>query len=217
MGSIEPTDKVRETCLSLLRGAQAYLKAPQPPVSHAWDSFYAVYDVLIRRLVIAQGIPRCDVDDCVQEVWSEVSIRLSEFNRPADRPGLRAWLYALVRSKATNIFRRKARHSAESLHEQITAGNEPRDRDVDPAAVFERRWERAVLDKIVAQLREDLSPTNRRILQLRLIERRSVEEVAAELQVPSAVIHARQHRILKRLKASAATHEHRPTADSTSC
>jgi hypothetical protein len=66
MDSIEPTDKVRETCLSLLRGAQAYLKAPKDPVSHAWDGFYAVYDELIRRFVIAQGIPRCDVDDCVQ-------------------------------------------------------------------------------------------------------------------------------------------------------
>jgi RNA polymerase sigma factor (sigma-70 family) len=135
-----------------------------------------------------------------------VAIRLSEFNRPVDRPGLRAWLYALVRSKATNVFRRKARHSAESLDERISAGHEPRDSDADPATVFERRWERAVLDKIVAQLRDDLSPTNRRILQLRLLERRNVEEVAAELNVPSAVIHARQHRILKRLKASVASH-----------
>lgn len=217
MESIEPTDKVRETCLSLLRDAQAYLKAPREHVSPAWDSFYAVYDVLIRRFVIAQGIPRCDVDDCVQEVWREVAIRLSEFNRPVDRPGLRAWLYALVRSKATNIFRRKARHSAESLDERIGAGHEPRDSDADPAAVFERRWERAVLDRIVVQLREDLSPTNRRILQLRLIERRSVDEVAAELNVPSAVIHARQHRILKRLKAGVASHAHHSTVDSASC
>jgi RNA polymerase sigma-70 factor (ECF subfamily) len=216
MDSIEPTDKVRETCLSLLRGAQAYLKAPKDPVSHAWDGFYAVYDELIRRFVIAQGIPRCDVDDCVQEVWREVAVRLAEFNRPVDRPGLRAWLYALVRSKATNIFRKRARHSAESLDERISAGHEPRDSDADPAAVYERRWERAVLDKFVAQLREDLSPTNRRILQLRLIERRSVDEVSAELNVPAAVIHARQHRILKRLKSGVAGHARCSKADSTS-
>jgi len=216
MDSIEHADKVRETCVSLLRGAQAYLKAPREHVSAAWDSFYALYDVLIRRFVIAHGVPRCDVDDCVQEVWREVAVRLAGFNRPSDRPGLRAWLYALVRSKATNVFRRKARQSAESLDDRISAGHEPRDSGADPAAAFERRWERAVLDKIVDQLREDLSPTNGRILQLRLIERRSVDDVAAELNVPAAVIHARQHRILKRLKSGVASHAHRSRADSAS-
>src|SRR5687767_10963768 len=108
MDSTERADKVRETSLSLLRAAQVYLKTPEQPASRAWDSFYELYDELIRRFVIAQGVPRCDVDDCVQEVWREVAVRLAAFDRPVDRPGLRAWLYALVRSKATNVFRKKA-------------------------------------------------------------------------------------------------------------
>ncbi len=206
MDSTERADKVRETSLSLLRAAQVYLKTAEQPAARAWDSFYELYDELIRRFVIAQGIPRCDVDDCVQEVWREVAVRLGAFNRPIDRPGLRAWLYALVRSKATNVFRKKARHSAESLDDRISAGHEPDDSQADPAAVYERRWERVMLDRIVDQVREDLSPTNCRILQLRLIERRSVEEVAAELNVSPEVIHARQHRILKKLKSNVASY-----------
>ena len=115
-------------------------------------------------------------------------------------------LITLVRSKATNVFRKKARHSAESLDDLISAGHEPDDSQADPAAVYEKRWERAVLDRIVDEVREDLSPANCRILQLRLIERRSVEEVAAELNVSAEVIHARQHRILKKLKSNVASY-----------
>jgi len=105
----------RETYVSLLQDAQAYLKllledkAPNSLLVAAWENFYHVYDDLIRRFVVAHEVPHADVDDCVQEVWSEVAARLIEFDRPADRPGLRAWLYVLVRSKAMDIFRSKAR------------------------------------------------------------------------------------------------------------
>ena len=104
MQTIQANHNVHETCLPMLRGAQTYLKAlvndmaPDSLVAEAWDDFYRVYDDLIRRFVVAQGVPRSDVDDCVQDVWGEVAARLAEFNRPADRPGLRAWLFTLVRA-----------------------------------------------------------------------------------------------------------------------
>ena len=71
-----------ETSLPLLMGAQAYLKlllnnkVPDSLLAAAWENFYRVYDDLIRRFVIAQGVPHSDVDDCVQEVWMAVAPRL---------------------------------------------------------------------------------------------------------------------------------------------
>ena len=100
----------RDTYLPLLQDAQAYLKmlledrVPDSLLAVAWENFYSVYDDLIRRFVVAQGVPHSDVDDCVQEVWSEVATRLFEFDRPADRPGLRAWLYALVRISSSGRY-----------------------------------------------------------------------------------------------------------------
>jgi RNA polymerase sigma factor (sigma-70 family) len=202
---------VHETCVPMLRGAQSYLKAlvndtaPDSLVSSAWDDFYRVYDDLIRRFAIAQGVPRSDVDDCVQDVWSEVAARLAKFDRPADRPGLRSWLFALVRSKATNLFRKKARQPQESLDERIGAGYEPGDAQDDPAMLFEHRWEQAVLDSMVAQLHEELSSTNSRILRMRLIEGSRVEDVAGELNLAPEQVYARQHRILKKLRARVAS------------
>jgi RNA polymerase sigma factor (sigma-70 family) len=210
MQTLQTNHNVHETCLSLLRGAQSYLKAlvndmaPDSLISSAWDDFYRVYDDLIRHFVVAQGVPSSDVDDCVQDVWSEVAARLSKFDRPADRPGLRAWLFALVRSKATNAFRKRARQPSESLDERIDAGHEPGDAQDDPAMLFEQRWERAVLDSMLAQLHEELSPTNSRILRMRVFEGSRVEDVAGELNMAPEQVYARQHRILKKLRARVA-------------
>lgn len=199
-----------ETCLETLHGAQEYVKsllecrAPDSLLSVAWERFYAVYDDLIRRFVARQGVPHADVDDCVQDVWSEVAMRLAEFDRPADRPGLRAWLYAVVRSKATNLFRRGARKPAVSLDQRRQSGQEPRDPQPGPAARCELEWKQAVLESVIAQLRQDLPPVSSRLLQIRLVEQRSVAEAAEELHLTPDQIYARQHRIMKELRARVA-------------
>ena len=200
----------RETYLPLLQDTQAYLKflledmVPNSVLVVAWENFYRLYDDLIRRFVIAQGVPHSDVDDCVQEVWSEVTKGLIKFDRPADRPGLRAWLYALVRSKATDAFRSKTRRPTSSLDQSMMAGHEPGDPQPDPATLYDQQWEQAILDSIVSQLREEVSPTNSRILQMRLIDRRSAEDVASELNLEPQQVHARQHRMMKKLRARVA-------------
>jgi len=196
----------RETYLPLLQDAKSYLKfllenkVPDSLLTLSWESFFQVYDDLIRRFAIAQGVPPSDVDDCVQEVWSEVTTRLFDFDRPVDRPGLRAWLYSLVRSKATDLFRGRGRRPAVSLDQLRDAGHEEKDTQEDPASLYEQHWERAVLETNICQLQEEVSPTNARILQMRLIDRRSVADVAAELNLSPEQVYARQHRMLKDLR-----------------
>src|SRR5690606_17413721 len=101
-----------ETYQPLLHDVQHYLRAllssqqADTILSEAWTEFYRVYSELIRRYVISRGVRNADVDDCVQEVWCAVATRLAEFEHPGNRPGLRAWLYALVRSKTTDLVRK---------------------------------------------------------------------------------------------------------------
>jgi RNA polymerase sigma factor (sigma-70 family) len=113
-------------------------------------------------------------------------------------------LYTVVRSKATNVYRKRTRQPQASLQEMIEGGNEPGDTESDPAVLCEDQWEKVVLDTVFDQLREQLSPSNARVMQLRLVEHRSVAEVAAELKMTPAIVHARQHRIMKKLQARVA-------------
>jgi RNA polymerase sigma factor (sigma-70 family) len=196
-----------DTHVPLLWSTQRYLqsllerKAADSVVTAAWQDFYRVYDELIRRFVIAHGVRSADVDDCVQDVWSEVATRLVHFRRPGDRPGLRAWLYTVVRSKATDLRRRNARHCARSLDDAIEAGDEPCGNESQPADVYQRQWEKALLWTVLAELRSEVSDRNFRVLHMRLIEGRGVAEVATVLGLTSENVWYRQHRMLGKLRA----------------
>ncbi len=200
------------TCVPLLQQTQAYLQtllrrqAPDSVLAEAWQEFYRVYNKLIRRFAVARGMRHADVDDCVQEVCNAVAAKLTDFKRPEDRPGLRAWLYTLVRSKATDLIRRKGRHAARRLGHQSQAAGEPRGKEPDPADLFERQWESAMLQTALDELRTEVSELNHRVPQMRLLEARGVAEVAAELDIPLAQVRYRQHRTLKKLRARMAVY-----------
>ncbi len=208
----DDNDHEPETPLSLLHDAQAYLQrllrrqAPDSVLSEAWEEFYRVYNELIRRFVIARGMRHADVDDCLQEVWGAVAKKLVDFERPKGRPGLRAWLYTLVRNKATDLIHRKARQPAKSLGQQSQAPAEPPGNDPDPADVYERQWESAMLQTAIEELRTEISELNYRVLQMRLLEARDVADVAQALDIPLAQVRYRQHRMLKKLRARMAVY-----------
>lgn len=203
-------NRIRETNLRLLHSAQAYVKlrlkeiVPDRSLALAWEEFYSFYDVLIRRFIAAQGVPPSDVDDCVQEVWSEVAARLAEFRRPADRPGLRAWFYVLVRNKSTDIFRRRRRRLEDSLDQAMANGKEPEDTQTDPAVLCQRRWEQSVFESVVERLRVELSAMNYRIFCMRALEYRTTKEVASLLKITPKQVRYRLHRVMKKLKTHVA-------------
>ena len=194
----------RKTRLSLLHNTQAFLKAlleeevPHSDLVEAWEEFYRVYDGLIRRFMIARGVSGTDVDDCVQEVWMEVVARLTAFNRPPNRPGLRSWLYKLVRAKASDLFRRKCRWSTESLER---AGRERSEPSADPAASFEKEWEHALLESVLAEVQQEVSEINHRVLRMRLVDNRSVNDVASSLGLSPEQVRSRSHRMMKKLRS----------------
>src|SRR5262249_10585267 len=146
------------TNVELLGLTQEFLRseiarqAPDSLLNTVWDEFYRVYNELLRRFAVARGLRGADVDDCLQEVWIEIARSLADFEHPADRPGLRAWLYSVVRSKANDLFRRATRRKAESLDAARQAGAEPLSPDSDPSASGMQEWERALLETVLGEL-----------------------------------------------------------------
>jgi RNA polymerase sigma factor (sigma-70 family) len=195
------------TNIELLERTQEYLRcafeqlAPDSLLTAAWDEFYRVYNVVLRRFAISRGLRGSDIDDCLQEVWMEVARSLVDFERPLDRPGLRAWLYTVVRNKANGLFRRSARRRERTLEEAQAAGAEPQSPRSDPAALMQEQWERTLLETVREDVRGELSENNARLLQMRLVEQRDVADVAAELQLSPEQVWYRQYRLLKKLKA----------------
>jgi RNA polymerase sigma factor (sigma-70 family) len=197
------------TNVILLGWAQEFLRAqlhesrPDSLIASAWDEFYRIYDGLVRRFACAQGMRGSDLDDCVQAVWLEVASSLGEFRHPVEHSGLRSWLYTLVRSKASDLIRRR-RRPVESLDAVRETGVEPLSRETDPAQATEKQWEHALLETLLDELRSEISDTNWQLLRMRCLEGREVADVAAELGLTPEQVWYRQHRLTKKLHARAA-------------
>lgn len=193
----------------LMENTQEYLRAcmadklPDAMLVAAWDDFYRVYDVLIRRFVIARGMRGADVDDCVQDVWFEIGRRLATFEITCEA-GLRSWMYTLVRSRATDMFRRRARQPAALLGESLQQGFEPPGREGDPSIQSEQAWTDAVVQTMILKLQAEVSELNFEIFRLRSLEGVGVNETAETVGVTSDQIRYRHHRTMKKLKAMAA-------------
>jgi RNA polymerase sigma factor (sigma-70 family) len=199
-----------ETNIILVGWVQEYLRSqlqqgnPDGLLTAAWDEFYRVYDSLMRRFAISRGLAGSDVDDCLQAVWLEVASSFHDFQHPVEHSGLRSWLYMLVRSKAGDLLRRKSRRAVESLDAARETGREPVGREADPPQVMEQQWERALLETLLEELRQEISEKNWRLLQMRCLEGRDVPEVAAELGLSSEQVWYRQRRLMKKLQARVA-------------
>jgi RNA polymerase sigma factor (sigma-70 family) len=208
-----------ETNLVLLGWTQDYLRtlldqgAPDSVLAVAWDEFYRIYDDLMRRFAVARGLRGADVDDCLQAVWMDVASRLTDFERPAERPGLRSWLYTLVRCKVCDILSRNARRAAESLDEARDGGHEPADRGTDSRAVIDAEWHKALLGTLLEELRNDVSPLNWRLMQMRFVEGCDAAEIGAEVGLSPAEVRYRQSRLVKKLRTRAAALTGEPLAE----
>ncbi len=206
------TSRVKSTNLFVLEATKEYLlsrlerQVPDSLLANAWDEFYDVYNELILRYVVAQGVEQSNVDDCVQEVWREVAKRLVQFERPPGRPGLRSWLYAIVRSKVTDLVRKRRTQNAGGLDEQI-AGEEP---ECPLAAEEERKWERALLESLLQDLRGELSERSVKVVEMRVFEGRGVADVAAALGLSPEQVRARHYRAMKKLRTRVALYTGEP-------
>jgi RNA polymerase sigma factor (sigma-70 family) len=171
----------RDVPLELLTGAQQYLNLQQqslPPgqeLEAAWGDFYEYCTGKIRTFLRCGGVAQEDSMDCVQEVWRELLVRLPAFQLDAQRGRFNTWLFSIVRSKAADLHRDRAngggRASADILPTVPDLHPSP-ERVLETKELVSLLWE---------QLSERLSECNLQVLWLRLVEERSVEDVAAHL------------------------------------
>lgn len=192
------------TDVSLLRRTRAYLardsdrEAQPEQLDESWVRFYEVYSGLIRRFALRTGVPQTELDDCVQDVWAEVVVALRSFHYDASRGRFRAWLFTLVRSKATNRIRnrlRRARENGSRVVEQIRLRES---QQPGPADLYARRWERETVQIVLAELRGNVSPRSFDVFFLRRFEERSVADVATSLGICANQVRARQHRMQRK-------------------
>ena len=61
-----------------------------------WSVFHAHYSCKIRKFAFTCGAADEDIADCVQEVWTELLVRLPTFQLDGKRGQFDSWLFHIV-------------------------------------------------------------------------------------------------------------------------
>lgn len=204
----EPDDDDR-TDQFLIEQTQRYLarrrqqEDPSADLLAAWERFYRLYDVLIRRDLARRGILESDRDDLAQDVWRGLMRTLEEFECDRSRGRFRAWLDVVVVNKVREFCRNRAqRENRIKLTDRIDKLDIRCD-DHDPARQSDRDLRRGLLRYALERLRPDVIrqfKTSHRILELRFLEERSVAETARLLNLDPRHVTFRLCRVLKKLR-----------------
>jgi RNA polymerase sigma factor (sigma-70 family) len=189
----------------LLIQAQLYLANREKglPRSHdldaAWIAFYDFYSRRIRNYAFTCKAAEEDIADCVQEVWTELLVRLQTFRLDPKRGKFDTWLFHIVRGKTVDQLRSRKRRliqgNSNTLPTVIDCHPGPA-RALEEKEIASLAWDR---------LRKSLSECNFRVLQMRLVEQRPVAEVADKLGLSREQVWYRYHRARREIEEAGST------------
>jgi len=143
----------------------------------AFSRLYVDYVRLVHAIVLGR-VPRCDVDDLVQEVFIVAYRRIAELRDPAAFGG---WIAAIARNRATDHLRMA--HQEERLPDDLPGGDA-----IEAEAM-------AVLD-VVRKLPEAYRET----LLMRLVEGMTGAEIADRSGLTPGSVRVNLHRGMKMLR-----------------
>jgi RNA polymerase sigma-70 factor, ECF subfamily len=180
-----PTLHDAQACLRYLQGQHT----PPAGQTEAWERFHAAYAPLIRSFVLAFGVHEADADDCCQEVWKDIFQRVPAFHSDGSSAAISSWLKKIARSKATDALRNRLRHPMKHLGPGAEAVLPSR--DAGPAAEYEQRRRQEAVHRILSILRQKLPALSYRAFSLHCFEKKTIKEIAVELNVTPRVVRRR--------------------------
>lgn len=177
------------------------LKAARPDASD-WGRLDAIYRPLIRTWLGRVPDLGVDADDLTQEVLLVLVREIPRFVRRREG-SFRAWLRQVAVNRARDHRRRRRREPAagpdraETFLDQLS----------DPAGDLAREWDhdhdRHVVDRLLAIVRPDFSPTTWDAFRRFAIDGLPAARVAEELGTTENSVLLAKSRVLKRLRAEA--------------
>ena len=146
------------------------------------DNFERVYAFVARRVYV-----RADAEDLTAEVFQQALAKLGQFEWRG--VPFTAWLYRIASNAIADRWRRAAREKESPIADDpmdVSGGVNPEE--------IERR---ARIFRFVAELPND----QRRVVEMRFAEEKSIREIARELRRTNGSIKQLQFRALTRLRA----------------
>jgi RNA polymerase sigma-70 factor (ECF subfamily) len=153
----------------------------------ALQSLYSRHHVRVYRFALRFLNDEAAAEDTVSEVFIDVWRQAERFE---GRSQVTTWLLAIARNKALSVLRRR---SAEELDDEVAEFIE--DPSDNPEIAMQKTQRASMLQDCLTQL----SPAHREIVDLVYYHEKTVEEVAAIIDVPTNTVKTRMFYARKRI------------------
>lgn len=171
-----------------------------PANREAWDEFALIYRPVVYRLARHRGLQDADAQDLAQRVLMAVAAAIGRWEKSNESMRFRHWLRRVARNAIVNALSRQPQDRAvggSSVQELLL--EQPH---VDPQseAQIELEYRRELYLRGARAVRGDVEPDTWRAFEMTVIENRSIDEAAVELDKPVGTIYAARSRIMRRLR-----------------
>lgn len=158
----------------------ATVRAAQAGDEHAFEALYRRYARVVHCILLSR-LPRCEVEDLVQEVFLTALNKLKSLREPAAFPG---WIAQIARNRATDRLREMRPEN--EIDERVADGH---------ASASDRAEAKRALEAI-----QDLPDAYRETLMMRLVEGLTGPEIAERTGLSHGSVRVNLHRGMQMLR-----------------
>jgi RNA polymerase sigma factor (sigma-70 family) len=167
----------------------------------AWREFVHLYGPVVYGFARKRGLQDADAADLMQEVLRSVALNAGKMEYDPARGTFRGWLYTVTRNKIYNFLasqRHRPRGSGDpASRERLDAVP---DRSDDRDEEWELEYRRRLSARAMATIEHEFQANTWKAFWRVGVEGRSVQEVAAELNMTVGAVYVAKSRVLAHLR-----------------
>ncbi len=190
----QPWPETRDTLLTRLRN---------PADQQAWEDFSQLYQPLIVRFAIRQGLQDTDACDIAQRVLWTVARAAESFQVGGQHGSFRGWLAKVTTNAVINLVQRESKHRGSgrsSVWELLEQLPEPTS---EVSAAWRDEHRKAVFRRAAQQVREKFSLDVWSLFWRTAVHGEAIETVASELGKSIGAAYAARSRVLAAIRKAA--------------
>ncbi len=168
----------------------------------AWERLCHIYGPLVFQWARRAGATDDEAADIMQETFHTVAQRITSFQH--DEPGstFRGWLRVITRNKIGDLYRKRESEprapGGTAAHEALQAVVNPFDDEVDGAGAEDDAL--GIAQRALQLIRNEFESHTWNAFRLCVVEGRSTDAVADQLQMTPKAVRQAKYRVLKRLR-----------------
>ena len=172
--------------------------------AEAWQEFVEIYQPLVFRLALKQGLQPADARDLTQEVLLRVAKAVNQWNPNPAQGTFCGWISRITRNMVIDFFRNSRRLPVTSDETSIFKLVHSTPQSSEETGLFDFEQERQIFAWAAEKIRPGFSDTTWQAFWSTAVDQNKAGQVAAELGISRGAVYIAKSRVMAKLKETIA-------------